>query len=65
MIVSRQHTALLLRENANKAERSAILHQKIQSLLFQNSSFSKMEQVESDTSKNLGRPRSDKYQFTN
>ena len=34
-------TALLLRENVNEAESSAILHQKTQSILFQKSSFSK------------------------
>ena len=33
-IMSRQHTALLLQENANEAERSAILHQKTQSILY-------------------------------
>ena len=35
-----------------------------QSILFQNSSFSKMKQVESDTGENMGRPRSDGHQFT-
>ena len=55
MIMSRQHTALLLRENTNETESSAILHQK-RNPFVQNSSFSKMEEVESDTGKNLGRP---------
>ena len=41
MIISRQHTALLLRENANETESSAISHQKTQSIclkliIFQN-----------------------------
>ena len=41
MIMSLQHTALLLRENANEAESSAISHQKTQSIcskliIFQN-----------------------------
>ena len=50
----RQHTALDLRENANVAESSAILHQKNAIHLFQNSSFSIMEQIESDTGENSG-----------
>ena len=65
MIMSGQHNALLLRENANEAESSTILHQKTQSILFQNSSFSKVEQVESDTNVNMVRPRSDVYESTN
>ena len=47
MIMSRQHTALHLQKNANVAENNTI-H------LFQNSIFSKMEQVESDTGENSG-----------
>ena len=31
----------------------------------QNLSFSKLEQVQSDTGENLGRTRSDAYQYTN
>ena len=38
---------------------------KTQYVLFQNSTFSKMEQVESDTVENLGRSKSDRYQYTN
>ena len=34
MIMSHQHTALLLQKNANETESSAILHQKAQSILF-------------------------------
>ena len=56
-------TALLLRQNANEAESSAILHQKTLSILFQNLLFFK--KVESDIGENLGRPRSDEYQSTN
>ena len=33
--------------------------------LFQNSSFFKMEEVESDTGEDLERPRSEAYQYTN
>ena len=33
--------------------------------LFQNSSFSRMEEVELDTGENLRRPRSETYQFSN
>ena len=61
MIMSRQNNALFLRENVNESESSAILHQKMQSILLQNSSFSKMKQVELDTGENLGRLRSDVY----
>ena len=64
MIMSRQHNVAFVGE-PNEAESSAILHQKMQSILLQNSSFSKMEQVESDTGENLVRPRSDVYQSTN
>ena len=63
--MSRQHTALHLREKANEAERSALSHQKTQFICFKTQSFSKMEQVESDIGENLGRPRSDAYQYTN
>ena len=64
-LMSCQHTSLIFVENANEAESSVILHQKTLSTLLQNSSFFKMEQVESDTSENLGWPRSDMYQSTN
>ena len=56
--MSRQHTALHLRQIANEVERSAISHQKTLQIvskliiLFQNSSFSKMKQVELDSSEN-------------
>ena len=58
-------SALLLRENVNEAVSSANLPKKMQSILFQNSSFFKMKQVESDTSENLGQARSGMYQSTN
>ena len=63
--MSRQLTPLHLRENANEPESSAILYKKTQSILFQNSLFSKMEQVELDTGENLGQPRSNAYHHTN
>ena len=52
--MSSQHTALFLRKKANEAEKSAISHQKTKSILFQNLSFSKVEQVESDTGRIWG-----------
>ena len=52
--MSSQYITLLLWENTNEAESSTILHQKMQSSLFQNSSFSKIEQVESGTVKIWG-----------
>ena len=52
-------------EKANEAESSAILHQKTKSILSQNSSFSKMEQVESHTGESLGQPRSNVFQLMN
>ena len=57
MIMSRQHTALLLRENVNDVKSSTNLHQKKQSILFQNPLFFEIEQVESANGENLGRSR--------
>ena len=62
--MSRQHTRIAFVGDRQRGS-SAILHQKMHSILFQNSSFSKMKQVELDTGENSRRPRSDVYQSTN
>ena len=61
--MSHQHTALHLRENVN--QKAARFRTKKRNNLFQNSLFSEMELVESDTGENMGQRRSDAYQYTN
>ena len=60
MMMSCQHTALLLQENANEAESSARFSPK--NAIYFVSELIIFQKVESDTSENFGWPRSDGYQ---